>query len=235
MSDATQAAKGMTARQYVVIILRLVLFWILFGAILFAAAGRWDIPQFWGYLTIFYAATMVNSFVLWKTDPTLIQERLKPGPGGKDPVLRIAGMLAFSAHWLLAGFDAGRYHWSSVPRPLQIAGLIALALAMSVSIWAMSVNRFFSSEVRIQRDRGHHVVTTGPYQWIRHPGYFAALLMTASSPLALGSWWSAAPVVLVVPLFFRRLFLEERLLLAELEGYAEYAARVRFRLVPGVW
>jgi protein-S-isoprenylcysteine O-methyltransferase Ste14 len=236
MTDATQAATGMTARQFVVIIIRLTLFWILFGAVLFVAAGRWDIPQFWAYMVLLFGATFVNSILVWTRDPTLIQERMKPGPGGKDPILRFAGMVGFALHWLVAGLDAGRYRWAAeIPVPLVLLGLAGLATALGISMWAMSVNRFFSSEARIQRDRGHHVVTAGPYQWVRHPGYFAALLMIVSSPLALGSWWSGAPLVFVVPLFFRRLFLEEKLLLAELEGYAEYAARVPFRLVPGVW
>jgi protein-S-isoprenylcysteine O-methyltransferase Ste14 len=99
----------------------------------------------------------------------------------------------------------------------------------------MAVNRFFSSVVRIQSDRGHQLVTGGPYGWIRHPGYLAALLQGISSGIALGSWVSMIPVVGMLPLLFVRTVREDRFLRGNLPGYLEYAQRVRYRMLPGIW
>jgi protein-S-isoprenylcysteine O-methyltransferase Ste14 len=102
-------------------------------------------------------------------------------------------------------------------------------------VYAMSVNRFFSSVVRIQNDRGHHVVDSGPYAYVRHPGYTGMLLFGATLPLALGSWWAFLPGSAIVLFGFRRLWIEDRFLAANLPGYRDYAARVRYRLLPGIW
>jgi protein-S-isoprenylcysteine O-methyltransferase Ste14 len=222
--------------QIAVLWFRVLLFIGIFGGVLFGTAGRLDIPAFWICWGIWIAFSVVGMTVVMRTDPTLIQERMRPGPGGKDPYLRIFGFVFFTAHWVIAALDVGRYHCSDgVPLAVQAAGIILLPAGLSLSSWSMSVNRFFSSEARIQRDRGHHVITSGPYAHIRHPGYAAAILMTLASPFALGSYVSALATLPLFPLFLRRLFIEERMLLAELEGYAEYAQRVRYRLMPGIW
>ena len=217
-------------------LLRFLLFLGMAFGLLFWPAGRWDLPFLWAYIGVFFAGAVAGIVTMQRTDPTLMQERVKPGPGGKDPKLRLYGILMFATHWALAGLDVGRRHWSdSVPLAVQIAGLAGLASAFGLSCWAISANRFYSSDVRIQRDRGHHLITGGPYRFLRHPGYASAMLMVLCSPLALGSYLSAFPALAFVPLLFRRLFREEKLLTAELEGYAEYAARTRNRLLPGVW
>jgi len=110
-----------------------------------------------------------------------------------------------------------------------------VALALGVVVWAMAVNRFFSSDARIQRDRGHHLVTAGPYEYIRHPAYAAVLVSAVSGPLALGSYWSALPLLPAGLMILRRTRLEDALLREGLEGYADYAQQVRYRLVPGLW
>jgi protein-S-isoprenylcysteine O-methyltransferase Ste14 len=110
-----------------------------------------------------------------------------------------------------------------------------VAAATALPAWALTVNRFFSSDARIQRDRGHQVVTDGPYRFVRHPGYAGSMLLALAMPLALGSWWSYLPALAAAALMLRRLLIEDRMLRAELEGYADYAARVRWRLLPGVW
>ena len=102
-------------------------------------------------------------------------------------------------------------------------------------IWAMRVNRFFSSVIRLQEDRGHQLVTDGPYRWMRHPGYTAGILLCLSSGIALGSWLSALPAVACIPLLLRRTVAEDRFLKENLKGYSAYADAVRYRLVPGVW
>ncbi len=214
-------------------LLGILLFFGVFTVVLFGAAGRWDIPMFWAYLAVLAAAISLS---LIGADRDLLKERQKPGPGGKDHALRWLAIAVMLAHFSVAGLDVGRHHWSdSVPRWMQVAALALIAACMALSKWAASTNRFFSSVVRIQRDRGHHLVDTGPYAYIRHPGYTAAVLWFLASGIALGSWLSVAVALLGVPLFFRRLFLEERVLLAELQGYREYAQRVPWRMIPRVW
>jgi protein-S-isoprenylcysteine O-methyltransferase Ste14 len=200
---------------------------------LFAAAGTVAIPGFWAYLAIL-AAVMIVSFAV--LDPDLLRERMRPG--GKRPPfsLRIFSLVLFM-HWIVAGLDRGRFHWSdTVPGWLQGVCLFTVAAGYALALWAMRVNRFFSSVIRIQTDRGQHVVTTGPYAFVRHPGYTAGILIVAASGPALGSWLAAAFVVIFsLPFLLHRAVTEDRILQAELAGYSDYAAQVRWRLLPGIW
>lgn len=202
-------------------------------AALFASAGTVTILTYWVYLAILAAVFVASLF--W-VDPDLARERMRPG-GARPP----AALWLFSgvliAHWMIAGFDHGRFHWSdSVPVWLQAVGLTAMAAGYAFCLWAMRVNRFFSSVVRIQADRGQVVVTTGPYAIIRHPGYLAGAAFVVASGLALDSWIATAVLaVCTLPFLLRRAVIEDRMLRAELPGYREYAERVRWRLMPGVW
>jgi protein-S-isoprenylcysteine O-methyltransferase Ste14 len=215
---------------------RLVLFLGVLVGIIGIAAGRWDLWFVWAYALVYVSGMIAGTIVVYKTDPTLFQERLRPGPGGKDPKLRLIAVPLMLSHMVIAGMDIGRRGWSGeVPDAVRILGLVILAVAMALPTWAMSANRFFSSDARIQRDRGHHLVTGGPYQYIRHPGYLGAILMMVGSPLALGSYVSGIPMLLVAALIIRRLRIEEELLFAELDGYTDYGGQVRYRLLPGVW
>ncbi|HEX3938437.1 MAG TPA: isoprenylcysteine carboxylmethyltransferase family protein [Xanthobacteraceae bacterium] len=208
-------------------------FFVLAGAALFASAGTFAVASFWAYLAIF-AAVFIASFIV--VDPDLARERMRPG--GKKPPL---GLQVFSGvlfvHWILAGLDRGRLHWTDDTPPwLQVVGLVTLAAAFGLCLWAMHENRFFSSVVRIQTDRGQVVVTTGPYAVVRHPGYTAGILVILASGLALGSWLATAFLVAMsLPFLLYRAITEDRLLQAELPGYRDYAARVRWRLCPGIW
>jgi len=200
---------------------------------LFASAGTFAILTFWIYLLIF-AAVMAAAFI-W-LDPGLLRERMRPA-GQRPPLgLRIFTLVVF-LHWIVAGLDRGRFHWSdSVPLWLLALALIVFAGGYALCLWAMAVNRFFSSVVRIQDDRGQYVVTTGPYAVIRHPGYAAGILIMLASGVALGSWLAAALVVICsLPFLLYRAVTEDRVLQAELPGYRDYAERVRWRLVPGLW
>ncbi len=206
---------------------------ILQGLFLFATAGRWDIPMFWVYIV---SITLHFLGAVYKVDPELMEERRRPGPGGKDHSLRRNAVIVFALCQCIAGLDVGRFHWSdSVPFPLQVLALTLILAGLRLATWATRVNRFFSSVARIQRDRGHRVVTSGPYHFIRHPGYAASLVLFLCTGVALGSWCSAGAGLLAIPLFLRRLFIEEGMLFAELEGYREYAAKVPYRLIPRVW
>ncbi len=201
--------------------------------LVFGSAGRVDLPFVWAYVAVLVC---VMGMAIRVVDPDLRRERSRPGPGGVDRSLRILVLPFFGAHLVVAGLDIGRYHWTAgFPPALQIAGLVGLAGSYAITIWAVSVNRFYSPVVRIQSERGHHLITGGPYGWIRHPGYAAAFLSTFCSGVALGSWWSLianAPVVLMI---FRRVLIEDRFLHENLEGYRDYATRVCYRLMLGVW
>src|SRR6516165_8714786 len=209
------------------------LFVVAAAAALFAAAGTLAIASFWVYLAIL-AVVMIVSFAA--LDPGLLRERMRPG-GKKSPLPLSIFSLVLFAHWIVAGLDRGRFHWSDdVPGWLQGVCLFTVAAGYALALWAMRVNRFFSSAIRIQTDRGQHVVTTGPYAFVRHPGYTAGILIMAASGPALGSWLAAALVVIFsLPFLLYRAITEDRILQVELAGYSDYAARVRWQLVPGIW
>jgi protein-S-isoprenylcysteine O-methyltransferase Ste14 len=222
----------MERRQYG---LSFLIFLVLMMGSLFGSAGRWDLPMFWAYAGIWL---VILGVVVSTIDPDLMRERLRPSGAGQDSLklLRGLGLVLFIGLHAFAGLDVGRYHWSdTVPLSLQVGGLIGFAAAMAIVVWAQRVNRFFSSAVRIQHDRDHHVITTGPYQFVRHPGYASFITGSLCSALALGSWWSLLPPTIFALLFIRRTALEDCFLLKQLEGYPEYAKRVRYRLVPGLW
>jgi protein-S-isoprenylcysteine O-methyltransferase Ste14 len=210
-----------------------IVFIVLTAVALFAAAGTVAIAGFWVYLAVYALAFVVSLAIL---DPDLLRERMRPGGQRPPKVLQFFVVILF-VHWIVAGLDRGRFHWTdTVPVWLQALGLIATAAAYAVVLWAMYINRFFSSVVRIQSDRGHHVITTGPYALIRHPGYLAGFIVILASGVALGSW--LAEIVLVipcVPALIYRAVTEDRVLHAELPGYHDYAARVPWRVLPGIW
>jgi protein-S-isoprenylcysteine O-methyltransferase Ste14 len=182
-----------------------------------------------GLLAAFYLALALFA------DAGMMRERVAPGPGSKDQLTRVLGAAMLVAHWVLAGLDVGRFQWSPVPWQLQLAGVVGYAGALGALFWAMKTNPFYSSVVRVQTERGHHTVATGPYRFVRHPGYAATLVAMLTGGVALGSWLAMLPLVVFFGLFVRRTLLEDRLLHDELEGYAEYAQEVRYRLVVGLF
>ena len=212
--------------------LQTALFLLLLALALFGPAGRLDLVGFWIYLAIIAAISVASLLIL---DDDLMAERMRPG--GRRVGWRFVPLTAvLFLHWVVAGLDRGRLHiGDTVPAALRIAGLAGFAAGWAVLVWSMHVNRYFSSIPRIQAERGHQVIAGGPYRFVRHPGYAGALIAAVASPLALCSWLSAfiAPIALI--LLVRRITVEEKLLLRELPGYAEYARQVRYRLVPGIW
>jgi protein-S-isoprenylcysteine O-methyltransferase Ste14 len=207
-------------------------FILLVAVVLFGAAGRIDIPLFWAYIAVI-ATVSISGLLL--IDEDLARERMRPGGQPLGLRLRLVFLLCV-AHWAVAGLDRGRFHWSDhVPLTLRVAGLIVFAAGLSFVLWAMHVNRFFSSVVRIQRERGHHLVASGPYRWVRHPRYAGAIPAVIASGIALCSWLATAIGALGVPLLLWRTIIEDCVLRAELPGYETYAQSVRWRLLPGVW
>jgi protein-S-isoprenylcysteine O-methyltransferase Ste14 len=169
-------------------------------------------------------------------DPGLREERLRPGPGGRSRRIRFLALPFIVAHLVVAGLDVGRFGWSGpIPLAVQATALAGYAACMGLSLWAMAANRFFSPVVRIQDERGHHVVTSGPYGYLRHPGYTGLIVGSICGGVALGSWWSLVPLAPLVGMFLWRTAMEDRFLHEGLEGYVGYAQRVRYRLVPGLW
>ena len=206
------------------------------AALLFGAAGTLAVPMFWAYLVLFAVLCLGASAVVYLLSPDLVKERVRLGEGEQDRVTVRALNLFMFAQLLLAGLGVGRLHWSAtVPFTLQILGLIGFAMGMGLTTWAMLVNRFFSSAVHLQPDRGQQVVSSGPYRLVRHPGYSGGLLLLLSAGVALGSWIAIVPILLIVPFMVRRTLIEERMLADALPGYVGYMQRVRSRIVPGVW
>jgi len=213
---------------------------LLSGAIMalamFAPAGRIVWWQAWAFLGTYFGAILFNGLIVLRHDPELAAERAETGPNAKswDRLLRTLLTLLTLLVLAVAGLDA-RLGWSHVPLPVTIAGFLLIVAGNAVVCWAMSANRFYSRVVRIQCDRGQQVCTTGPYRFVRHPGYVGSIVYSLAMPLALGSLWAAIPALLVALAFVIRTALEDRTLRAELEGYPEYAARVRSKLLPSVW
>jgi protein-S-isoprenylcysteine O-methyltransferase Ste14 len=210
---------------------------LVFAAALFLSAGRLDWPFAW----VLLAMQVANSAIaLWTMDPELIQERMETFKGKEgtkiwDIVLVVLmGPLGTLAIMVVSGLDV-RSGWSELVLALQVAAALMIVPALLLLHWAMRTNKFFSAVVRIQRDRGHTVVTGGPYGFVRHPGYVGGIVYCLAMPVMLGSTWALIPAASVVGLIILRTALEDGTLRKELAGYAEYASRVRYRLLPGVW
>ena len=162
--------------------------------------------------------------------------RNQRGQKGEDPARLLLIRLLSLATYTIALLDIGRWHLSdSVPRGLQVIALVLTGAAFLWIVWALSANRFFVPVIRIQAERGHAVVSAGPYGLIRHPGYAGTVVGIPASALALGSWWALVPALAASLLFVRRAAHEDRFLRQHLDGYLGYAERVRYRLLPGVW
>ena len=211
---------------------RSLVFPLIVGLIIFLSAGTWNLPGVWGVLAVLSALCVVTAAT---AAPDLLKERLSPGEGNQDRLTRRLAAFLMPAHWILAGLDIGRYRWSPVAESLQVSCLIGYAVSVSAIFYTMRTNRFYSSVVRIQADRGHEVISSGPYRFVRHPGYAASLVAFLCGGLATGSWVAMIPIAVMLPLFVRRTLVEEAMLLSELPGYAEYAQRVRYRFIPGLF
>jgi protein-S-isoprenylcysteine O-methyltransferase Ste14 len=220
--------------QTLIRLLAVAVFSALTGAVIFASAGRTDLPWVW---TLLAAQTAFMILFALGMPGELLRERLKPGGEGRvNDHHRALVIPLILVSWVVAGLDVGRYHWSdTIPSWLRVVGLIGYAIGMMLTFWAMRANRFYSSVIRLQLDRGHQPVTSGPYRFVRHPGYVGTLLALLCGTLVLGSWITMLPALAMLLLFLRRTINEDRMLRRDLDGYEAYAQRVRSRLVPGVW
>lgn len=207
------------------------------AAVLFLAAGRLDWKWAWNFMCLSLVGIFINSTIMLRVCPETIAERAETGEmKGWDKVIGgLWALMYFVLVLLVAGLDA-RFGWSGqLSLVLHIVGAAAFVLGYALFSWAMISNAYFTREVRIQRDRGHTVCTSGPYRFLRHPGYLGAIIQPLAVPLMLGSSWALIPGGLAALLMAIRTALEDQMLHAELDGYREYAARVRCRLLPGIW
>ena len=209
----------------------------LFVAVIFWPAGQFDWVSGWVYVGILISSLFVNVVYLLRFNPEVIKHRLRVGAGTKrwDKIWAVVFTPVFLGIYVIAGFDAVRFEWSAMSPWLWPLGLALFMSGMGLTTWSMQVNPFFEKTVRIQTERGHCVVDTGPYGFVRHPGYLGFSAWTISVPLFLGSWWAFLPAFLAIIGIVIRTALEDRTLLRELIGYGEYASRVRYRLIAGIW
>jgi protein-S-isoprenylcysteine O-methyltransferase Ste14 len=188
-----------------------------------------QIPSLRNYLVTFSALLLATMLAI---DPGLATERSRTSERIETPS-RFAASVSFLATLALASLEVGRFHW---PRPVPVAmrgsGLLLFAAAMALEMWAMVVNPFFSPDIRLQSERGHKLVTCGPYRGIRHPGYLAMLVAVPASALAIGSWLALAPSVAFCLVILKRVRAEEEFLQQNLAGYGHYVEKVRGRLFP---
>ncbi|MGJ7526421.1 methyltransferase family protein [Variovorax sp. GB1P17] len=206
-------------------------------ALVFLPAGSISWRPGWVFLTVLVLAFGISALVLARINPMIYRarSRIQPGTKGWDKALLAVILPAMVAILPVAALDAGRYHWSDVPDWTVVLGYVALLAGITMTAWAQAVNPFFEPGVRIQSERHQRVIDVGPYRFIRHPGYVAALALFFGMALALGSFWALAPAMLASVLLVLRTSWEDRLLQNELPGYADYASRVRWRLLPGLW
>jgi protein-S-isoprenylcysteine O-methyltransferase Ste14 len=211
---------------------------VVISLVFYVTSGRYDWVGAWAFLGMLTLMFIINMSVLIPVNPEVIEERMHGGAKGVkrwDLVINaIMGVLWIGA-LIVAGLDA-RFGWSP---PVEVSFLMAalglFLLGDLLFLCAMAVNKFFAKLVRIQTERGHRVVSGGPYLYVRHPGYVGWIMISAATPLILGSLWAFLPVGLATVFMLLRTALEDRALRQELAGYDEYAGRVRYRLLPGVW
>jgi protein-S-isoprenylcysteine O-methyltransferase Ste14 len=230
----------MRARALIVRLVVRTIVWLgVMALLLFAAAGSWRWTQAWAFLTIFGIGSVLFSAWLLPRDPALLASRLgpllQPGQPAWDKVFLLAFVTIWCGWLVLMGLDARRWQWSHVPGWLNVVGGLLVIAGFLATALVLRETSFAAPVVRVQSDRGQHVIDTGPYALVRHPMYASALLYLAGMPLLLGSWYGLLGAPLIVAGVAPRAVFEERLLKQHLPGYADYMERVRYRLVPGVW
>ena len=209
-----------------------------FSLVTFLPAGRWDWPAGWLALVVYLGGSFAVNVWLAVRHPALAKERafVPKSTDRRDYFLvQFANLLMIVVTLPLAGLDK-RFGWSpALPPALAVATLLVITAGFTVIAWAMSANDYFSALIRIQTERGHTVAEGGPYRFLRHPGYAAMIAQFLAIPVALGSLWALIPATAASGMYVFRTAVEDRTLQQGLPGYAEYARRVRYRLIPGVW
>jgi protein-S-isoprenylcysteine O-methyltransferase Ste14 len=216
------------------------LIWIaVMAALLFVPAGTIWWPQAWVFLVELAVSGLLISGWLYVHDPALLAQRMASPVQHEQPawdrIFMICVLLFFCAWLAVMGLDAVRFRASRVPVWAQVVGALAILVSQYVFWLVFRANSYAAPVVKVQTDRGHAIATTGPYALVRHPMYAGAILLLIGIPLLLGSWYGLVLAPVLVVGFAIRAVLEERVLQAQLPGYADYAARVRYRFVPLIW
>ncbi len=204
----------------------------------FGSAGTVAWFQAWLYMVIQFFFWTVTAIWLKKHNPQLLKDRmafLKPTAKGWDKVVLVTSTIVFFPYLLLPGLDAVRYRCSPVPPVIAVLGFVGVIVSLLLIFWVMRVNTYLSRFVEVQRERGHKVITSGPYQYVRHPMYVGVIILLYSIPVALGSLWTLIPASVMSFLFVIRTHFEDKMLHEELEGYPSYSTKVKYRLLPGIW
>jgi protein-S-isoprenylcysteine O-methyltransferase Ste14 len=221
----------------VTLIIRTVAALVILPALFFVPAGTLNWPEAWAFIILYLV--VVFGILIWlkKNDPGLLKERMRTKKEAKrwDKYIILAYTLLLMIMPMVIGVDAVRFRWSRVPLALKALGFIGFIPAAALSFWAIRENTYLSDMVVIQDDRGHKVCTTGPYRYARHPMYLGVIFLFLCLPVALGSFYGFIPGIIIVILFLIRTSLEDQTLQKELPGYQEYAKKVRYKLMPGVW
>jgi protein-S-isoprenylcysteine O-methyltransferase Ste14 len=220
-------------------IARSVGFAVVLGVLLFLPAGTLAWPQAWVFIILFNGSGLAVGVWLMKADPGLLASRMK-SPLSREQKERDRAVMAvllgiFCGWFVLMALDARRFSWSMTPLWAQVLGAVLISVAFLGWIWVLQANSFAAVTIGLQRERGQAVISSGPYARVRHPMYSYSLLLMIGAPLLLGSLWGLIGLLLFVPLLAARIVGEEAVLRDGLAGYPEYVAKVRFRLVPGVW
>jgi protein-S-isoprenylcysteine O-methyltransferase Ste14 len=221
------------------VILQLLFFIVFIPFLPLLISWQWDWWEAWIYAILSILSFAISRVLAARRHPDIIAERArymqhenaKPWDKQLAPLLGLGGILTM----VVAGLDK-LFGWSpAYSLPLKTLSLLIILTGYALSSYALIENRFFSGMVRLQTDRGHQVVSSGPYQWVRHPGYAGVLLVYLATPVFLDTSWAFLPTGFTMILFVIRTALEDRFLQDELEGYRDYARRVRYRLLPGIW
>ncbi len=210
---------------------------VYFALFMFLPAGTWTWTKGWLFIVVFLGTLAVVAFYLWRVNPEVVVARTGFHEGTKpwDKILLWFFLPAVYAIVPVAALDDGRFHWFPVPWWVCGVGYILFLAGMGIVTWAEAVNKFFEVTVRIQTERGHKVIDTGPYAIVRHPGYVGGILFSVGIALCLGSLWALIPAGLASALLILRTQWEDQTLQAELAGYKEFTQRFRYKLIPGVW
>jgi len=209
---------------------------VFFIALIFLTAGTWNYWQGWVFLAVFAASTTAFTIYLAIYDKPLLERRMKAGPWHEQEraqqVIVSLVFVAFFAFIILPILDY-RYGLSRVPAWVSLGGNALIVLSYLAIFRVIRANSWAASNIRVEADQ--KVIDAGPYAYVRHPMYAAAIWLFVGIPLALGSWWSVALLILFLPVLLWRLLDEEKILARDLPGYTEYMRRVKYRLIPRVW
>lgn len=213
----------------------IIVFFSLLALVMFlpAGIGWW---QGWLFFATFLFQLVIGAIYIWRRNPDLIiaRSRMQKGTKGWDKLVFYVLQVSLLAEFVVSALD-GKYSLSLAPAWVIVVGYVLFTVGIVGCFWVLSKNKFAEMTVRIQTERGHKVIDTGPYAIVRHPMYVACFVLFPGIALALGSFWALIPASLVCVILAVRTGLEDRTLQMELDGYKGYASRVRYRLIPGVW